>query len=424
MNGYRCVACSQVQPADFDGYVCPACGNNLDITYDYAAVIDDIERSGLDHARYLFTYAPFLPVRTPRRRFPLRIGATPLYQAKRLGESQGLRNLLLKDDTLNPSASSKDRASAVVARRAIDIGADVISVASTGNAGSSMACIAAATGLNSIIFVPESAPPAKLTQALSFGATVLAVRGNYDDAFDLCLEASREFGWLNRSTGYNPFTREGKKVCAYEIWEALDGRVPDRIVVPTGDGNLLSGMWKGWCDLRAVGLIERMPKIVAAQSDNSDAISRTVRTLRESGDDRPDWSAVVIESVAATTLADSISVNLPRDGLAAVRAIIESGGDVVTVTDQEILAAIPEMSEMSGVFPEPAAAASWAAVKRLVDSNAIAADEFVVCLVSGSGLKDVGAARTAAQAPLVIDATLDAVKESLSTGARPSDPLP
>ena len=413
MNGYRCLACSQTQAADFDGFVCPACGSNLDITYDYAAVVDDIERSGLDHARYLFTYAPFLPVHMPRRRFPVRIGATPLYPAKRLGDSQGLRNLLLKDDTLNPSASSKDRASAVVARRAIDIGADVISVASTGNAGSSMACIAAATGLKSIIFVPESAPPAKLTQALSFGATVLAVRGSYDDAFDLCLAASKEFGWLNRSTGYNPFTREGKKVCAYEIWEALDGRVPDRIVVPTGDGNLLSGMWKGWCDLKAVGLIERMPRIDAAQSENSDAISRTVRALRESGIENPDWSDVVIEPVEATTIADSISVNAPRDGLAAVRAIIESGGDAVTVTDAEILAAIPEMSELSGVFPEPAAAASWAAVKRLVDRNAIAADEFVVCLVSGHGLKDTASASSAVGQPQTVDLSLESVRAAV-----------
>ena len=413
MNAYRCFACEETQPSDYDGFLCPSCGGNLDITYDYAAVVDDIERSGLDQARYLFTYAPFLPVRFPRRRFPLRIGATPLYPAKRLGESYGLRNLLLKDDTLNPSASSKDRASAIVARRAIDIGADVIAVASTGNAGSSMACIAAATGLKSIIFVPESAPPAKLTQALSFGATVLAVRGNYDDAFDLCLAASKEFGWLNRSTGYNPFTREGKKVCAYEIWEALDGRVPDRIVVPTGDGNLLSGMWKGWCDLKAVGLIERMPRIDAAQSENSDAISRTVQALRESGNDRPNWSDVVIEPVAASTIADSISVNAPRDGLAAVRAIVESGGDAVTVTDEEILAAIPEMSELAGVFPEPAAAASWAAVKRLVDRNAIAADEFVVCLVSGSGLKDIASARSAIGQPQTIDLSLESVKAAL-----------
>ncbi len=414
MNGYCCIACSETQGPDFEGFVCPRCGGNLDITYDYAAIVGAIERSGIDQAHFLFTYLPFLPVRAPRRPFPLRIGATPLYPAKRLGESQGLRNLFLKDDTLNPSASSKDRASAVVARRAIDIGADVISVASTGNAGSSMACIAAATGLKAVIFVPESAPPAKLTQALSFGATVLAVRGNYDDAFDLCLAASREFGWFNRSTGFNPFTREGKKVCAYEIWEALDGRVPDRVVVPTGDGNLLSGMWKGWSDLKAVGLIDRLPRIDCAQSENSDAISRTVRALRQSGSDRPDWSDVAIEPVDATTIADSIGVNAPRDGLAAVRAIVESGGEAVTVSDEEILAAIPEIAESSGIFPEPAAAAPWAAVKRLVDSNAIAADEFVVCLVSGSGLKDVASARKAADPPLHIDATIDAVTEALA----------
>jgi threonine synthase len=170
------------------------------------------------------------------------VGGTPLYTAPRLGKSLGLPNLYLKDDTLNPSASIKDRASAVAVRRAIDIGATVVSAASTGNAGSSLACLAAALGLRAYVFVPESAPAAKLTQLLSFGAQVFAVRGTYDDAFDLCLAASDEFGWFNRSTGYNPFTREGKKTCAYEIWQALDGRIPDRVVVPTGDGNLLSGI--------------------------------------------------------------------------------------------------------------------------------------------------------------------------------------
>ena len=336
-----------------------------------------------------------------------------MYAANRLGASLGLRNLFLKDDTVNPSASSKDRASAIVVRRAMDIGAEIVSVASTGNAGSSLACVAAAVGLQAVVFVPETAPAAKLAQALSFGAKVLAIRGNYDEAFDLCRAASDEFGWFNRSTGYNPFTREGKKVCAYEIWESLDGRAPDRIVVPTGDGNLLSGMWKGWRDLKGVGLIDRMPKIDCAQSEGSAAISNTVRKIRRVNAAEVDWTNIAVDPVEADTVADSIAVNRPRDGLAAVRAIIESGGQTVTLTEDEILAAIPEMARHSGVFPEPAAAAPWAAVKQMVRDNTIDPDELVVCLVSGSGLKDIGSAREIAPEPLVIDPTIDAVRSAL-----------
>jgi len=396
MNGYRCFACDQAHAADYDGFVCPSCGGNLDVVNENETILEQIRRAPFD-----------------TRQIPLQIGNTPLYPAERLGQSIGLRNLFLKDDTVNPSASSKDRASAAAVLRAMDTGANIIAVASTGNAGSSLACVAAAAGLQAIVLVPQSAPVAKLTQALSFGATVLAVRGNYDDAFDLCLSASRKFGWFNRSTGFNPFTREGKKVCAWEIWASLDGRVPDRIIVPTGDGNILSGMWKGWRELKQVGLIDRLPKIDCAQSINSDAISRTVRAVRQQTD--IDWSTVEVESVSANTVADSISVNRPRDGLAAARAVIESNGEVAAVTDDDILAAIPEIAQATGVFPEPAAATSWAALKSMVAEGRVAPDETAVCLVSGSGLKDIPHAQVAAGKPLVIEPSLKAVEAALAT---------
>lgn len=414
MNGYRCIACAREQAADFDGFLCPSCGGNLDILYDYAAIAEDLAQGFADGSNGIFRYAPLLPVRDVGDGFPLRIGATPLYAAPRLGESIGLPNLFIKDDSVNPSASTKDRASAVALRRAIDMGAQVVTVASTGNAGSSTACLAAALGLRAIVFVPESAPTAKLTQSLSFGATVLAVRGSYDDAFDLCLAASDEFGWFNRSTGLNPFTREGKKTCAYEIWEALGGRVPDRVIVPTGDGNLLSGMYKGWSDLYAVGLGDAMPRIDCVQSETSAAISNTVRRIREAGDAEPDWSSIEVDAVAASSVADSIAVDRPRDGLAAVKGIIQSHGDVVTVADEHILAAIPELARLSGVFAEPAAAAPWAAVKQMQREHALDADEVIVCLVSGSGLKDIAGAKACVGKPLAIDATIDAVRDTLA----------
>ena len=390
MNGYRCFQCDQTQAADYSGWVCPDCGGNLDVVNDRDTILQQIRKAPYD-----------------TQRIPLRIGNTPLYPAERLGRSIGLRNLYLKDDTVNPSASSKDRASGAVVVRALAAGADTVSVASTGNAGSSLACIAAAAGLQAVVFVPESAPVAKLTQALSFGATVLAVRGNYDDAFDLCRAASDRFGWFNRSTGINPYTREGKK-----IWASLEGRTPDRILVPTGDGNILSSMWKGWRELGVVGLVDRMPKIDCAQSRSSDAISRTIHRIQ--ANDEPDWTSVQVEPVDARTLADSISVNLPRDGLAAVRAVIESGGAAVAVPDEEILAAIPEMAAATGVFPEPAAATPWAAVKQMVEERRIAADELIVCLVSGNGLKDIARARTVSTDPLVIDPSLDAVEAAVA----------
>jgi threonine synthase len=412
MNGYRCIACAESQATDFAGFVCPSCGGNLDITYDYAAIAEEVAGGFANGQTDLFRYAPLLPVREADAAFPLQVGRTPLYAAPRLGESLGLRNLYLKDDTVNPSASTKDRASAVVLRRAIDIGAEVVSIASTGNAGSSLACLAAALGLRAVVFVPENAPAAKLTQALSFGATVFAVRGNYDDAFDLCLAASKEFGWFNRSTGYNPFTREGKKTCAYEIWESLGGRVPDRIVVPSGDGNLLSGLWKGWCDLRAVGLVDRVPKIDCAQSDASAAICLAVERIRDSGKSDPDWSTVVIDDVRASTTADSISVDRPRDGLAAVKGILQSGGEAVTIPDAEILAAIPEMASSTGIFAEPAAAAPWAAVKQMRRDDKIEVDELVVCIVSGSGLKDIANVQKTVGEPLIIDPSIEAIRNA------------
>ncbi len=410
MNGYRCIACSAIQEVDFDGFLCPVCDGNLDVTYDYEVVANGLENSFSQGPNDLFRFAALLPLKQPRASFPLRVGGTPFYLARRLGESAGMNNLYLKDDTLNPSASLKDRASAVTIGRALDTGVEVVSVASTGNAGSSLACLAAATGLDAVVFVPASAPVAKLTQMLAFGARVLAVRGNYDDAYDLCLAASAEFGWFNRSTGYNAFTREGKKTCAYEIWQDLDGRVPDRVVVSTGDGNTLSAIWKGWCDLKSVGLIDRLPKIDCVQSEASAAISGSVRQIRSGDESNVNWSTLVVGEVSASTVADSISVNRPRDGLAAVKAVIQSGGEAVTVADQEILAAIPEIARTTGVFPEPAAAAPWAGVKQMIRNEYISSDEVVVCIVSGSGLKDVANAGTVVGEPQLIEPSLKAVR--------------
>ena len=416
-NGFKCFSCGAKQSPSFAGYACPACGGNVEITYDYAALTSDARELHKTAAgrNDIFRYARLLPVERLDLASPLRVGMTPLYRAERLGAAAGLKHLYLKDDGLNPSASFKDRAGAVALVRARETGAKVIAGASTGNAGSSMACLAASVGVPCVIFVPEKAPAAKIAQLLVFGAKVLAVRGTYDDAFDLCMKVCAERGWFNRNTGLNPFTREGKKTCSFEICEQLEWRAPDRVVVPTGDGNIISGIWKGMRDLHAVGLIDRLPRIDCAQSERSAAIARAIWEL-ETGKSKlagNDWSGVEVQSVQATTVADSISVDVPRDGLAAVRAVIESGGVAVTVSDEEILAAIPELARGAGVFAEPAAACAWACTKKLAREGKIKPDERVVCLITGNGLKDVASARRAAGEPVVIDPTPEAATVAL-----------
>ena len=400
-SGFRCFGCGTVQGADFGGYVCPACGGNLEVRYAWPKAAPAgwwIDESRKD----VFRYRALLPVSRLDLASPLRVGMTPLYAAPRLGEKAGLRKLFLKDDGQNPSASFKDRAGAVALVRAREIGAKVLCGASTGNAGSSMACLAASVGMPCVIFVPEKAPPAKIAQLLVFGAKVLAVKGTYDDAFDLCMEVCAQRGWFNRNTGHNPFTREGKKTAAFEIFEQL-GKIPDWVAVPTGDGNIIAGIWKGFCDLKEAGIADRLPKMLCAQSTDSRAISEAAWKLQKSGAKSPDWKGVAIAPVAATTVADSISVDIPRDGLAAVRAVIESGGAASAVPDAEILSAIPEIARGAGVFAEPAASCAWAGLKKAAKDGIVKPDETVVCMCTGNGLKDIASARKAAGEPVPVE---------------------
>jgi threonine synthase len=371
------------------------------VLYDYNLIKKRLNYEVLQENwdRSIWRYADLLPLPNLKHIPPLQIGWTPLYRAEKLGQTINVPNLFVKDDGRNPSASFKDRANAVVVARALDQKEKVITTASTGNAASSLACLTGSADINTVIFMPENAPPAKIAQVLVFGATVILVKGNYDDAFDLCLKASREYGWYNRSTGYNPFTREGKKTCAFEICEQLKWEVPDKVVVPVGDGNIISGIWKGFVEFQNLDIIEKLPQLVAVQAEGSDAVKRAC----ESGAD--------IQAVSGKTLADSISVCVPRDGLAAVSAIKDSGGFAVSVTDDEIIAAIPELARGSNVFAEPAGASGWAGLKKAAAQGLVKENESVVLLVTGSGLKDIGAAMKSVGKPHVIKPDLGELRK-------------
>ena len=347
--GLRCVHCAAQSPIADGLYVCPACGGNLLVEYDLDALGRRWKRENLERSddRTLWRYLPLLPVSA-------RLEGPPLVPAPRLTAELGLRQtLLLKDDGRNPSASFKCRASSVALMRAKELGHELVTGASTGNAASATAVLAAVPGIRTRIFVPKTAPRAKVAQLLTFGAEVLAVEGTYDQAFDLCLEATRRYGWYNRNTGFNPYTREGKKTVSFEICEQLRWDVPDLVVVPVGDGNILSGVWKGFVEFQRLGFIDRTPKLLAVQAEGSAAIVKAA-----AGDG-------VIRPVSGDTVADSISVSLPRDGEAAVSAIRDSGGFGITVSDDAILAAIGQVARGAGVFAAPAAAASWAASRPI-----------------------------------------------------------
>lgn len=402
----RCVRCSKDTPLRQDAVYTCACGGNLLAQYDLPSVRKQLTRESLaaDREPSLWRYAPLLPVNSRAHVARLGVGGTPLLEAPSLARALGLASLQLKDETRHPSASFKDRAGAVALAVAHERNETRVAGASTGNAASSLACLAARTGMKTTIFLPQSAPQAKVAQILLFGATVIAVRGTYDQAFELCLQACREYGWYNRNTGFNPFTREGKKTVSFEIAEQRQWKMPDWVVVPVGDGNILSGVWKGFDELRALGLIDRAPKLLAAQAQGSNSV-----TLAVEGDG-------VIRTVSGATLADSISVSLPRDGEAAVKAVRESQGRALAVPDEDILEAMRLTARTEGVFAEPAAATSIACLKRAVERGLIGSQASVVALITGSGLKDVASAMKAAGAPHVIDPDLSAVKRLLAAG--------
>lgn len=399
---YKCSSCykeydSREIESDFI-YLCPSCGKTeknkplegvLTIEYNYWDL-----RKKLDRESFL---------KLPAGRFWLYHDLWPLYMInlpenilKRLSLPEDLlleykldgTNALLLDETRNPTLSYKDRASSLVALKALELGINEISAASTGNAGSSMAGICAKLGLKSNIFVPSTIPDAKRIQIQSFGANLFMVDGSYDEAFDICIEVSAEKRWYNRNTAYNPLTIEGKKSAAYDIFISLKGDIPDIIFIPVGDGVIISGVYKGFRELYELGWIDRIPKLIAVQSSASDALVRYLDTGR-------------FEFKPAYTLADSISAGAPRNLYMAAEAVNNTKGKAVAVSDTKILAAQKIITQRTGILAEPSSAASLAGLLKMRKDGEITEDEKVLLLITGNGLKDIAALHTWNEKPAV-----------------------
>jgi len=401
--GFKCSLCGQEYGLAELDYVCPKHGSagNVDVVYDLPKIARRWNRRRLadDHDYSIWRYRPLLPIEPNSPALPLQIGWTPLYHSQRLCDYLKMPNVYIKDDGRNPTASFKDRASAIAVVKARELKRQIITTASSGNAGAALAGTAASIGQPAVIFVPQTAPEAKVAQLLIYGAFVLLVNGTYDQAFDLCLEASREFGWYCRNTGYNPFTLEGKKTAALEICEQLGWKAPDRIFVSVGDGNIISGIHKGLKDLFALGWIDKIPKLIGVQAAGAAACYNAWRNHTEK-----------ITPVEAQTIADSISVGLPRDGVRAVRAAAHTNGAFLTVTDDEIMEAMRVLARQAAVFAEPAGAAAYAGLVKAVQQGIAQPQETIVVIITGNGLKDIRSAIKAAGQVQYIEPSLDDVK--------------
>jgi threonine synthase len=409
LTGFRCVTCLREFDIDASPMTCPTCGptlGTLDAVYDIPALERTFTPESIreNSDRTIGRYHALLPVRDPASMPAIPVGMTPLYPLPADFPFRVPKRMLVKDDTRNPSGSTKDRATAVGIAHARERGARTVAAASTGNAASSLATFAARERLDCLIFAPENAPPAKLAQIRIHGAFLFAIRGSYDEAFDLCMEACARMGFYNRNTAVNPYLGEGKKTLALEIWEQLGFRAPGAVAVPAGDGCILAGVHKGFRDLLEIGRIDRMPRLIGAQAEGSSALARAWRDGRER-----------CVPCAAKTVADSISVGMPRDQIKALRAVRESLGAFVTVSDEEILEAMAQLARRCGIFVEPAAAAPFAAVRAAAADGRIDVDEEIVLIHTGHGLKDIdGALRASVHNEGVsIPPTMEAVAYAL-----------
>ena len=412
VTGLRCVHCARTYDAAALDYFCPACGyidGILDVVYDYEAVKRELRASPLAESGEfsIWRYLPLLPVNDRTLLPHLQVGWTPLYDAPRLADELCVARCWVKDEGRNPTASFKDRASAMGVVKALEEKASRITCASTGNAASSLAGFAAAAEIAATIFVPARAPEAKVAQLLVFGAQVFSVQGTYDEAWELCMQASAEFGWYNRNCALNPYLIEGKKTVSLELAEQFmqctPGRFPDWVVVSVGDGCTIGGVWKGLREMHILGFIPRLPRILGVQADGCKPFLTAWR--EKSG----------LVPCDAHTLADSIAVGHPRNFSKGMSAVTESGGAFVSVTDEEILQSISLMARKAGVFGEPAGVAGVAGVRRAVELGVIDRSESIAIVMTGNGLKDIQSAICAVGGTIKVRPEMEEVRRAVGS---------
>jgi threonine synthase len=376
---YECSTCGKTYKRDEVKYLCPDCSIDykpgeplkgvLLTKFDYDFIGKKFTKDNPDVNIFSAVEEKYFP--------EFKCGNTPFLKFSKLNIETGFDNLWIKNDSLNPSGSFKDRASFLVVAEANRINEDTVVTASTGNAASSLAAVCAAADKKAIIFVPESAPKAKLLQMFIYGADVRKVKGTYDDAFRLSLDYTEKNKGLNRNTAYHPLTIEGKKSAGLEIFIQNGFKAPDAVLIPVGDGVIISGIYKAFYDLKQAGIINKLPRLICVQAENSNAVHNFIQT------------GIYKNALNPKTVADSISVSAPSNAYMAAKAVKESNGFSVTVSDDEIMIAQRELAMSTGIFAEPSSSTVLAALKKSKDM--LNAKEQIVLLITGSGLKDIDA---------------------------------
>jgi len=405
MAHQECINCGTKYPTDEILYFCRKCGDILEIKLDYDLTKDMLKKSGWKKTPLsVWRYRDLMPIADPTRIVTLGEGGTGLHQCKRLGKALGLKELYVKNEGENPTGSFKDRGMTVGVTKAVELGVKSVICASTGNTSASLAAYAAKAGLTCAVLIPSGKIAyGKLAQAIIYGAKVIQVRGNFDQALDIVFKLSEKHKNIYLLNSINPFRIEGQKSLGFEICEQLDNKSPDRVIVPVGNAGNISAIWKGFTEFHNLGFVKSLPKMTGIQAEGAAPIAEAIKTGSKS----------IKPVVKPETIATAIRIGAPVSWKKAVNAIRDSGGTAETVTDDEILNAQKNLSRLEGLFVEPASASSIAGLKKLVENGTIDKDECVVCVTTGHGLKDPDTAIRMSEKPLEVDAEVAAIEQAL-----------
>jgi threonine synthase len=385
----KCLRCKREHLPEKNLYVCKKCGGKLDIIYDYDAIAKKVNKKVLaGRPSGVWKYPEFLPIADSKNIVTLGEGGTPLIEAKNLARELGMKNVLLKDETRNPTASFKDRPMSVGVSKAKEFGAKSVVVASSGNAAIAVAAYSVKAGIDCYAFVPAEAPAAKVAQLSMYGAHIIRARaeGDGDPSYKLMQMAWERYGWspIPSSGAFNPYQPEGSKTMSYEIVEQLGWRAPDWLIAPTGAGTLLSGNAKGYFEFEQLGFIKSVPRMVSIQAEGCAPI---VKAFKEG---TPPYKIPTWRN--PSTVAGGLVDPYPWDADTALPAIKRSKGTAEAVSDAQILNAGKLLAKCEGIFAEPSGAAGLAGLRKLLDAGTIDRSDVVVVEVTGSGLKDTKAA--------------------------------
>ena len=376
----ECIGCHALYPSTITEWSCSNCGDLLEIIYDSNDLRESVDVSAWkSRPPSVWKYEQLLPIDRASKKITLGEGGTTLHKTSRLAESLGIRKLYVKNEGENPTGSFKDRGMTVGVSRAVEIDSKRVICASTGNTSASLGAYAAKAGIECIVIIPEGKIAlGKLVQAIAHGARVIQIEGYFDDALKAVLSLARSNRELYLLNSVNPYRIEGQKTLAYELWDQLEGNIPETVIIPVGNAGNISAIWKGFQDLRELDLIQRQPRMIGIQAMGASPITETFKAGRSE----------IIPVNHPETIATAIKIGSPASWKKALRAVKDSDGIMEAVTDEEILDAQRLLARLEGIFVEPASASSVAGLKKLRDVGLVGADEVVTCIVTGHGLKD------------------------------------